>query len=755
MAIRAALMAATATIFAAVPAFAQDVTNTSSPSPEDAGFEDIVVTAQKTGAESLQRVPIAMTAVTSEALISSNAVSVTDVGKLVPNAELQPGPRAGYANFTIRGIGLNGTVRSIDPAISLVQDGMVIAYPVLTLIDTFDVETVEVLRGPQGILFGRNATGGAVSIRSARPDDQFRVAAELTIGSYGRVDQSLAVGGPIADNLFAKVAVLHRMSNGYFKDKNSGTFVAAPNNPSGVDTSSQKDEVRTDNWLFRPTIVWKASDTVDLTLIGEYTSIDAGGIAFQVAAPNAFLRNQYGYTPDLGKFEINNGLAGTNDPSTRGSAYRFTGELNIETGAGTLTSITGYRKIKIRENLDPDGIPFNYFIVEPGTRDRSKQFSQELRFVSDVTDNIKLLVGGFYNHMTIFSVDQRSISTLTPASPIGVGGFRRIQAIFDQTADAVAGFANIDWRVFDRLRVSVGGRYSWEKKEADVTPFQVCTAPDFSNCPTPITQGKKSWNDFSPRVTIDYEIIDDVLLYGSWTNGFRSGQFNSRANSVLEIGPVNPETAEAFEVGLKSTFWDRRARFNLALFRTKYDDIQRTIQGVNITQQLANAASATIKGFEVEAALRPIDGLQLDGSVGYTDAAYDAFNGLDLTGDGVADPVLAKALKFDRVPKWTAHGSAMYTTDLGSSGYSLSGRVAYNHRSGYFLENNNRANAYQKAYGLLDASLTLEKGPLRLTAFGKNLGNKQVKEFVNIFPYGPGFSFGDPRTYGVTLGFKY
>lgn len=763
---KAALLSAIALITYPATAFAQGITagdmsttgnapSASGPAADDSALQDIVVTAQKTGAESLQRVPIAMTAVTAETLSEAAAINVVDVGKLVPNAELQPGPRGGYANFTIRGIGLNGTVRSIDPAISLVQDGMVIGYPVLTLIDTFDVESVEVLRGPQGILFGRNATGGAVSIRSARPDDQFRVVAEATFGNYGRFDQSLSVGGPLAENLFAKIAVLHRHNNGYFKDKNNGIFVPAPNNPSGTDTSSKEDEVRTNTWLVRPIVVFKPSDTVDLTLIGEYTDLDSGGIAFQLATPHPFLANQYGYTPDLGKFEINNGLAGTRDPSTRGKAYRVTGEVNVDLGIGTLTSITGWRKINLRENLDADALPFNYLVVEPGTRDRSKQFSEELRFVANLNDQLRLLLGGFYNHMTIFSVDQRTLSTLTPASPVGVGGFRRIQAVFSQEADALAAFANLDWRVMDRLRLSFGGRYSWEKKDAETVPFQVCTAADFSNCPMPVTAADKSWDNFSPRITVDYEVADDILLYGSWTNGFRSGNFNSRANSVIEAAPVDPETAEAFEVGFKSTFWDRRARFNVALFRTKYDDIQKTIQGLNITQVLANAAKATIKGFEVEAALRPVEGLQLDGSVGYTDASYDEFNGLDLNGDRIPDPELAKELKFDRVPKWTAHGSATYTRALGATGVDATARIAYAYRSGYFLENNNRANAYQSGYGLLDASLGFEKDNIRVTFFGRNLTNARAKEFVLVLPYGAAFSFGDPRTYGVTLGFKY
>lgn len=162
-------------------------------------------------------------------LEAAQAATIVDVGRLAPNAELQPAPRSGFSNFTIRGIGLDGSVRSIDPAVNLIVDGPVIGFPVANILDTFDVESIEVLRGPQGILFGRNTTGGAVSLRTRRPGNEFNVEGNVTFGNHSRFDVSALVEGPlIPDRLFAKLAVLHREHDGYFPDNNSGIFVPAP-----------------------------------------------------------------------------------------------------------------------------------------------------------------------------------------------------------------------------------------------------------------------------------------------------------------------------------------------------------------------------------------------------------------------------------------------------------------------------------------------------------------------------------------------
>lgn len=719
--------------------------------------EEIVVTAQKSGAVSVQKVPIAVTAISASQMEASAAVNVVDLARLSPNTELLAASRSSYANFYIRGIGLNGTVKSIDPAISVIMDGMTIDYPVGTLVDVFGVESVEILKGPQGILFGRNATGGAVSFRTRRPGNQRSVKANLTGGSFGRVDWAGLLEGPLTPTVAANIAIQRRHHEGYFKDRNAGIFVPSINNPSGTDPSGRTSQVPETSWLIRPVIRWQPSDRFDATLIGEHVKIDAGGIAHQVPYPNPLLSKHFGYTPQPRGHDFNADLGGYQ----KLDAYRLTGEMNWKLGAGTLTSISGWRQTRLDEAFEGDETPFTIFEVKPGSFDKSEQFNQEIRYTTEILDGVTLLVGAVYDKLDLQIVEKRLISALAflpPSAPPTLNFFVRQKGDFRQKSKAAAGFANLQWRVVDWLRLSGGGRYSWEKKTVDVVPLSRCAGPEFANCPSTFLSKKKSWTDFSPRLAADVDVMKDVLLYLSWTNGFRSGQFNSRAARPEEIGPVDPEYAESFEGGFKATFWDRRARVNIALFHTKYTDIQKTIPSVGITglvQDLRNAASATIKGFEVETTLRPLEGLQLEGSVGFTDASYDSFEGLDLTGDRVPDPDLAKELKFERVPKWTFGGAMSYTRPIGSSGWEAGGRVSYAYRSRYFLEPTNSPLMAQSGFGLLDASFSLGRDPWKITAFGKNLSNEVYRNLVLTAPGGPSFHLGDPRTYGLTVSMSY
>lgn len=747
------LMSVAMLAFASGHARAQDAAGEqgAASAPEDAIGEIVVFGTKNARAESLQKVSAAITALNVDALEQPQYRSVVDVGRIAPNVALQPASTLpGVANFMIRGIGLNGTVKSIDPAVNLVVDGMVYAFPVAAIVDTFDMESVEILRGPQGILFGRNATGGAVSFRTRRPGNTFGFAGSVTVGNDNQIDVTARVEGPIIeDRLFAKLAVLRRSNDGPFKDRNSGIFVPAPANPGGVDTSSQVDQLHQTTWLVRPTVLWKPTETLDITLLGEYGSIKGGGPMAQTASPNAVLRNYFGYTPQLGKFEINQDLAGKQDAST----YRAIVEANLDVGAGVISSITGWRKVKYDFSLDADGTPFTLFHFPEGNRDKSTQFSQELRFASTFSDEVRLIAGAFYNDLSIQTTERRQFTTLlSPAATSHRVVYQ--QAFFDQQAKAAAAFGNVEWSVLPNVKLSAGGRYSWERKEIDVSVLTACPAASFDNCLAAPVSLSKSWTDFSPRAGIEFQPDEDTLLYATWTNGFRSGNFNARAQNVGQIGPADPETAEAFEIGLKTTFWDRKARVNISLFRTNYDDIQRTII-VGAVQTLANAASAKIEGAEIEVTLKPVRGLTLNGSAGYTRARYESFNGLDLTGDGIPDPARAKNLKFDRVPKWTAFASADYGFDIAPIDSRMNLQLSYSYKSSFFTDVPNTPSLAQKAYGLFDSSASLEHGPWRGTLFVRNIANTRYIDFGSTFTFGPELYFARPRTYGLELAFKY
>lgn len=285
-------------------------------------------------------------------------------------------------------------------------------------------------------------------------------------------------------------------------------------------------------------------------------------------------------------------------------------------------------------------------------------------------------------------------------------------------------------------------------------PLAACTAlgPGFNGCGTIFTAGKDNWKNFSPRAIISYKPNDAMMAFASFSRGFRSGNFNARATKPVEIGPAEPETVTTYELGLKTQPIRRLVRFNVTGFYSKYNNIQRVVQqGLpdgQIFQSLTNAATATIKGFEVETYVSPLAGLSFNGSVGYTDAKYDTF----IT--GLPAGVVGTELKFERVPKWTAHIDGVYTTNVPSLSGSLSARASYTYRSHVFTDLLNTRELEQEAYGLLDASITYDRDAWSLSVFGRNLTDKHYAEINSI-----SFTFahlgGIPRTYGVELGYKF
>lgn len=713
------------------------------------GLDDIVVTAQK-GArgESVQRVPIAVTAVSGAMIANMHAVTLQDVAQVAPNVNFTGAATLpGFANFFIRGIGISGSTSSIDPAVNVVVDGMVYNFQGGTILDAFDVDSIEILRGPQGILFGRNTTGGAVSLRTRRPTNYFNAEAEVTVGNYNRRDVSAMVRGPIIkDSLLGKITVLYRSRDGYVKDNNGGTFAPAPLNPTGVQPASPKGTVGdVDMFAIRPSLTWLPASNVEVSLLGEYVHMNGGG-AYPRIRPgfDTLLRTRFGYTPPPGAFKANLNVIGF----TRIRAPRIVGEVNWDVGVGKVTSVTGYRDVDYQFSFD-DATPFVIIEFPRGNKITSKQFSEELRFASTFSDVFDFVVGGFYDHHKLGVVERRNQANLVanPNAPTYV--VTPLQAIFTQKAEAAAAFANVNVHPIPDLTLTAGGRYSWERKEIVSTPLSGCAGPGFTNCSTTIIRSGRSFRNFSPKLGAQYNFNKDVLLYGSWTKGFRSGNYNNRGTSLLQLGPVNPEKASSFEIGLKSTFLDRRVRVNLTGYHTKYDDLQLTIlQGA--LQVLQNAGAATFKGVEFETTVRPIDPLELTGSFGYTDAQYDRLNG-PLPGKAtVADSLKLELLK---VPKYTAYGSAAYTIELPDMDTDIVARVAYAWKSHFYADVLNNPFARQDAYGTLDASITATHGNWRVSLFGRNLTNVSYFESESI-TFVPVIYGGEPRTYGLSLSYK-
>jgi len=715
-------------------------------------LDEIVITSRKVGAEALQRAPIAATAISMEALERGQYIDLREVARLAPNVQLETSAAfPGFANFTIRGLTLNNSLRTLDPAVSVVFDGLAYGDPLGMILDTFDVESIEILRGPQGTLVGRNATGGAVVLRTRRPAEEFGIHAAARFGNLDRFDQSLSIEGPLSDTLRAKLAVMHRKGDGPFRDRNRGSLVAAPGNPSGtLDNPTVKPPVREDTWTARGILVWEPTDNLTIDLIGEYIDAEYGGNASRILEARPPLTTGLGYTPPDFGFDVDHNGIGFSTLETKRGVI----EINWDTGAGLLTSVSAYRDLDYLTNGDNDGTPFTILHFPDNTAD-SEQFTQELRFVADIGSRMKLLIGGYYSTLEMKTFENRIVNLVLagvapPAATI------RQQNFWTQDSDVYAFFANADWKATERLTLSAGMRYTDEKKDIDIGLLRVCAGGTLAGCPTNSVQEADDWSDVDWRFAVDYQFSDNIFAYASYTTGFRSGAFNGRATTALSVRASKPEKAETIEVGLKSEFFNRRLRTNLALFKTDFTDVQATLIGPDTAQTILNAADATIQGVEFELALRASEGLTLEATVGYTDAKYDRFDGLDLTGDGVPDPDLARKLDFPRVPKLTYTVSGNYNFSVPNVGGEFNARVQYGWRDNVYTDLVNTPQTEVPSYGLLDASF--EYAPtehLTFRLYGTNLTNEKMWEISIPTPFAWIVNGGIGRTYGLEASIKY
>lgn len=712
--------AATALALGGSPAMAQDAgaeQEGASVGAENQGLGIIVVTARKRGrAEDLQDIALAASVISSEGLIAANVTNIADLGALVPNVSFQGSSVAGHANFSIRGMGVSGTSPQDEPTVGIVQDGIYWGSNTGSIGQTFDLAGVEVLRGPQGTLFGRNVTGGVVVITTNRPEWELNVHATGGLGNHGQVEASGVVNVPLIDDVLAmRVGGVRRSNNGFFTNGNTGQSL-------GEET----------NTVLRGSLLLQASDNFNMTFIGEYYGRRGDTRAIRGVAPSsigaASLPAAAGYRTPTDYF--------TTMPEDEGytniDVWSATLEANLEVGPGTLTSVTGYRDVSNDGLSDYDGFPFPYFFTTGFYR--QDQFSQELRYAADLAEFLSMTTGVYYFESSLDSSQGRQLNNA--AVPLATRS--------QQEQNSWAIFGEADVRLADWLTVTVGGRYTEEEKTARTDPFGGSCVGFFeiTGCAFSPDQSTRD-SDFSPKIAVAIELSDDHLLYGSYTRGFRSGGFALRG--VPLVSPYDAESVDAFEIGLKNTFFDNRVRLNVAAYRNKFDGLQRTVVAQDpvfgIVQSTFNAASATIQGFEIELVAQPFDGLELFASYGYVDATYDSFL-------GIANPT---TLSFVRVPDDTFNVAATYTIELGN-GATIAARASASYTGSYFYDDRNRLR--QDSFTLVDASLTYRSADDRWSAslWGRNLTNTEYATWgSSLGALGENLFIGDPMTWGVRL----
>ena len=740
-------LASAAIIACCTPAFAQ--------AQNQPNFlDEIVVTAQKR-TENVQDVPISIAAYSGEDLQALGITESEQLGQFVPGLELSTSSGEGSQLIIfLRGAGLNDFNTNNAGPIGIYSDEVYVSSPALTAFQFFDTERLEILKGPQGTLYGRNTTGGAVKFVSNKPTDEFELLAKGSYSSFNTTNLEAAISGPVTDNIRARFAVNKVDSDGFLENTIDPNNVTDEN---GVDTFSWRGTVDvdvTDNFSLRGNIHGANVDSEG----GKFVFIGLGpGGSGPLGTPSQVdpFSGQYNRDDDINLDSIGGYV-----------------EAKWDLGDIELTSISAYDDLDrlLPEETDANAadILFINYDVE------SETFSQELRATGSYGDSTWLL-GGFY--LTEDLEQDQSIDlfgSLRPLfAPLGVNipgvtspdptpvFFARANNF--QTIETFAIFGQTDVAINDKLTLTLGGRYTDEDRtfSARGTIEEESLAAIVGN-PLVVyeaTDLETSSGEFSWRVGADYKPNDSTLLYASIARGFKSGGFNGGflsldpVEAITQLEPYDPEFLTAYEAGFKTDLLDDRLRLNAAVFYNDFSDLQVFTQintGGLPLLVLDNATSAEVLGFEFDATFYPHPNFLLNLTGAFMDAEIGTLsvNGVDLTGNSIPN-----------TPDASVSGLARYDHELGGGLGSVYLQGSFSYRDDVFFSTENLDFTGQEAYTLanLRAGYDAENGNWGVAVFGNNIGDTTY--FTNVSNNSDfGFAsatLGTPRSYGVELSLNF
>ena len=702
--------------------------------PAGAGqVEDIIVTAQRRE-QSLQKVAASVTAFDSTMLKAQAVSDLTNLNSKIPNVVLAPVGAYPYASaFFIRGLGFADVESTFEPSVGVEMNGVYLARNSGALQDFFDIESVEILRGPQGTLYGRNTIGGVVSVRTKRPGQDAGAEVMGTIGDRGRLEVRAAAEMPFGDTFAARASMLYKTYNG-----------------ASWNHTTQEKVGDNESIAGRLTLVATPIPAIEATLIADFNRERGSGSAFR----NASLPGNvyYNFSPDTG---TPNPIVppGDSDPTNVRTIYGNTPlfanidtwglmfDLNWNIGGANITAITGFREFKDKAQSDYDASALNFFAAY---RDQThEQLSQEIRIASEGEQKLDYVFGAFTMHQNYNITNLQSGMIYSNMS---------VPQIASQSNTAYAVFGQLDYHVTDELTLTGGGRYSYEKKRFTNQPLFYTTAMTYND----------NWDNFSPKLGVSYQVTPTVLTYFTWSKGFRSGGFNGRAASYTSAGPYGSETVSSFEGGVKTELFDKRVRFNLAAFHSTYSDMQVGTQGLTTAgvyeSIVTNAGKARIVGVETEIQWVLGGGFSINANAAYLNARF-VENYTDLTSDGIDNPTDNSDLPMAYAPKWSGALGLFYSNDTAIG--KLNGSVNAVYMDDIYTSGG-EANRYsdvqmRPSNVLVDATLGLEAdGGWRVGVWVKNAFDKTV--INNTFGLGPlGFLriYSPPRTFGVDVGYRF
>lgn len=733
------------------PAYAQNAApaETSASGDSNASADaDIIVMARKR-AESIQNVPVSITAVNSAIIERNNIVKIDKVGALTPNVVLAP-PAVVPTVLTafIRGIG-NRTANSYQsPPIAVAVDGIYYTTIAGSLVDIFDVEQIEILRGPQGTLQGRNSPGGVISVTTRRPSGEYGARAEVSYERFDLIQGKVSVEAPIVkDVLAAKIS-------GFYSD--GGDFM---NNL----TLGRKEGGGVHNWGGRLSVLFTPSSDFDAYFTADYVR-DSSSQPANRPRPHAGSKGSnvdgsfeaqpvvcsvYGYCDEnaYGKYETGAGFA--DHPTATNVGLALT--MNWDLGAAKVTSVSGYRKIKDNVRLDADYLPDTILDFYHYPR-LNRFYSQELRIASDGQSPLEWVVGIYALNSNIRNQQTLRLGGLLVGRP-------RDQSILstkagEETTKSFAVFGQASYKVTDRWSISGGARQSWDKKKLTVIPVVPAPAIDGSR------DFKTDFKNTSIELGTDFQFDPHKLAYFRFAQGYRAGGFNEGV-PYAQISTYKPETVDSYEFGLKTQWWDRRITANLSAFHYDYKNMQivtLTSQSGGSVNRIINADTAKVDGIEFETTIRPTDQLTLRGTLGYLHFEYP--NQMVNLGTCVptANCVNLRNVRKDNAPKFTGYFGADYDIPIAGDGGSVMLSADVSYRSRASTNPVPTPIAMQDGYALVNGSITYKTADdhYTISIFGRNLTNKYYKVIGetggNFFIWE---NVGRPRTYGIRAAMKF
>jgi iron complex outermembrane receptor protein len=713
------------------------------------GLEEITVTARRRE-EMLQDVPISLSAFSGEDLESAGAIDITWLQQTTPNLTLQVarGSNSTLIAF-IRGIGQQDPLWGFEPGVGLYVDDVYIARPQGAVLDIFDIERIEVLRGPQGTLYGRNTIGGAIKYVTRPLGDEARFDGRVNIGSYNQRDVIASMAAPVTDTFSV-----------------GGSFALYRRDGFGKNLVTGEEHYNKDVDAARFSAEWRPSDAVLFRLAADWVQDNSNARHGHREAPGAGLSAGEGVLKDI--YDTRGGIGDDNRVETDGVSLLAQWAIS---DAFTVKSITAYREGRTDTLIDFDTGPQPSLDVPAVYKDR--QFTQELQLLFE-GERMQGVAGLYYLDGTAAGKFDTIVglinTTIATAGEVGT--------------ESIAAFADVSFDITDALSASVGGRWTSDDREGTVyrQNFTGLYSPLFGNAnavPGLLRSNytnDKTFDEFTPRVSVSYEFSDDLTSYAAYSEGFKSGGFDMRGDAVLTPDTVNgydPEYVKSYELGLKGNVFDGRLGFNLALFRADYEGQQITRQEPTVFGSIAsfvdNAADSTIQGVELEGTIRFTDNLTATYGVGYVDAEFDKYTSTTVVTNPSPPPAtitvpidLSDSAQFQNTPEWNGNLALSYRHDLAEQG-SVLGTVRGSYRSEYTMfEFENPQIDQTDDYTLVDVDLvwTLPNGRTTIGAHGRNLTDEAYKVGGYLFA-GPTFGnvvnsfYGPPRTYTLTLGYSF